>query len=61
MHEFLQEGDDTCEQSPKHAPTDRVDVLYTLAGGRGGLEAGMQTGLNALTLLMWSDVTGNWE
>ena len=61
MHEYLQEGDDTCEQSPKHAPTDRVDVLYTLAGGRGGLEAGMQTGLNALTLLMWSDINGNWE
>jgi len=61
MHEFLQEEDDTCEQSPKHAPTDRVDVLYTLAGGRGGLEAGMQTGLDALALLMWSDITGNWE
>ena len=61
MHEFLQEEDDTCEQSPKHAPTDRVDVLYTLAGGRGGLEAGMQTGLNALALLMWNDITGNWE
>ncbi len=61
MHEFLQEEDDTCEQSPKHAPTDRVDVLYTLAGGRGGLEAGMQTGLDALALLMWNDVTGNWE
>jgi len=61
MHEFLQEEDDTCEQSPKHAPTDRVDVLYTLAGGRGGLEVGMQTGLDALALLMWSDITGNWE
>ena len=61
MHEFLQEEDDTCEQSPKHAPTDRVDVLYTLAGGRGGLEAGMQTGLDALALLMWNDITGNWE
>ena len=60
MHEFLQEEDDTCEQSPKHAPTDRVDVLYTLAGGRGGLEVGMQTGLDALALLMWSDITGNW-
>ena len=60
MHEFLQEEDDTCEQSPKHAPTDRVDVLYTLAGGREGLEAGMQTGLDALALLMWSDITGNW-
>ena len=60
MHEFLQEEDDTCEQSPKHAPTDRVDVLYTLAGGRNGLEAGMQTGLDALALLMWSDITGNW-
>ena len=61
MHEFLQEEDDTCEQSPKHAPTDRVDVLYTLAGGRNGLEAGMQTGLDAIALLMWSDVTGNWQ
>ena len=61
MHEYLQEEDDTCEQSPKHAPSDRVDVLYTLAGGRGSLEAGMQTGLNALALLMWSDITGNWD
>jgi hypothetical protein len=60
MHEFLQEEDDTCEQSPKHAPTDRVDVLYSLAGGREGLEVGMQTGLDALALLMWLDITGNW-
>ena len=59
MHEFLQEEEDTCEQSHKHAPTDRVDVLYSLAGGREGLEAGMQTGLNALTLLMWFDITEN--
>ena len=60
MHEFLQEEDDTCEQSPKHAPTDRVDVLYSLAGGREGLEVGMQTGLDALALLIWLDITGNW-
>ena len=58
MHEFLQEEEDTCEQSPKHAPTDRVDVLYSLAGGREGLEAGMHTGLDALALLMWFDITG---
>ena len=57
MHEFLQEEGDTCEQSPKHAPTDRVDVLYSLAGGREDLEAGMQTGLDALALLMWFDIT----
>lgn len=61
MHEFVQEEDDTCEQSPKHAPTDRVDVLYSLAGGRDGLELGIQTGMNALAHLMWSDMTGNWE
>jgi len=60
MHEFLQEEDDTCEQSPKHAPTDRVDVLYSLAGGREGLEVGMQTRLDALALLIWLDITGNW-
>jgi hypothetical protein len=60
MHEFIQETGDTCEQSPKHAPTDRVDVLYQLAGGRSGLEAGMQTGLDALALLMWSDVQSDW-
>ena len=60
MHEFIQETGDTCEQSPKHAPTDRVDVLYQLSGGRSGLEAGMQTGLDALALLMWSDVQGQW-
>ena len=58
MHEFLQDEGDTCEQSPKHAPTDRVDVLYSLAGGREGLEAGMRTGLDALALLMWFDITG---
>ena len=60
MHEFLQEGDDTCEQSPKHAPTDRVDVLYQLAGGRSGFEAGMKTGLDGLAMLMWYDFTGQW-
>ena len=60
MHEFIQETGDTCEQSPKHAPTDRVDVLYQLSGGRSGLEAGMQTGLDALALLMWSDFQGQW-
>tara|TARA_B100000029_G_scaffold193984_1_gene192046 strand:- start:29 stop:1285 length:1257 start_codon:yes stop_codon:yes gene_type:complete len=61
MHEYLQEEDDTCEQSPKHAPTDRVDVIYSLAGGRPGFEAGMQTGLNALASLMWMDVRGTWD
>ncbi len=61
MHEYLQEEDDTCEQSPKHAPTDRVDVVYSLAGGRPGFEAGMQTGLNALASLMWMDVRGTWD
>ena len=61
MHEYLQEEDDTCEQSPKHAPTDRVDVVYSLAGGRSGFEAGMQTGLDALASLMWMDVKGTWN
>ena len=61
MHEYLQEEDDTCEQSPKHAPTDRVDVIYSLAGGRSGFEAGMQTGLDALASLMWMDVKGTWN
>ena len=61
MHEYLQEEDDTCEQSPKHAPTDRVDVVYSLAGGRSGFETGMQTGLNALASLMWMDVRGTWD
>ncbi len=60
MHEFIQETGDTCEQSPKHAPTDRVDVLYQLSGGRSGLEDGMKTGLDALALLMWSDAQGQW-
>ena len=60
MHEFIQETGDTCEQSPKHAPTDRVDVLYQLSGGRSGLEAGMATGLDALAMLMWDDVLGQW-
>ena len=60
MHEFVRETGDTCEQSPKHAPTDRVDVLYQLAGGRDGLEEGMRTGLDALALLMWKDVQGDW-
>tara|TARA_B100000959_G_C14919673_1_gene598916 strand:- start:548 stop:1561 length:1014 start_codon:yes stop_codon:yes gene_type:complete len=60
MHEFIQETGDTCEQSPKHAPTDRMDVLYGLSGGRGGLEEGMQTGLDALATLMWKDLTGTW-
>ena len=61
MHEYLQEEDDTCEQSPKHAPTDRVDVVYSLAGGRSGFEAGMQTGLDALASLMWMDIKGTWN
>jgi len=60
MHEFIQETGDTCEQSPKHAPTDRMDVLYQLSGGRSGLEAGMETGLDALAMLMWSEVQGQW-
>ena len=60
MHEFIQETGDTCKQSPKHAPTDRMDVLYQLAGGRTGLEDGRQTGLDALATLMWRDIQGNW-
>ena len=60
QHEYIHEEGDTCEQTPKHAPTDRMTVLLQLAGGRAGLEAGMQTGLDALTLLMWKDVQGDW-
>ena len=60
MHEYVRETGDTCEQSPKHAPSDRMEVITQLAGGRDGLEAGMQTGLDALALLMWKDVQGDW-
>ena len=54
QHEYIMEEGDTCEQTPKHAQTDSVTTINTLAGGRTNVESGLQTGLNVIaTLAMW--------
>jgi Zn-dependent M28 family amino/carboxypeptidase len=54
QHEYIMEEGDTCEQTPKHAQTDSVTTINTLAGGRTNVESGLQTGLDVIaTLAMW--------
>ena len=54
QHQYIMEEGDSCEQTPKHAQSDSVTTLNTLAGGRGGVESGLQTGLDVIaTLAMW--------
>ncbi|MDE0954169.1 MAG: hypothetical protein OR994_05795, partial [Candidatus Poseidoniales archaeon] len=42
-------------QTPKHAQTDSVTTINTLAGGRANVEDGLQTGLDIVATLAWWD------
>jgi Zn-dependent M28 family amino/carboxypeptidase len=54
QHEYIHEEGDTCEQTPKHAQSDTVTTINTLAGGRINVESGLQTGLDVIaTMAMW--------
>jgi len=54
QHQYIHEEGDACEQTPKHAQTDRVSTINTMAGGRDGVESGLQTGLDIVaTLALW--------
>ncbi len=54
QHQYIIEEGDTCEQTPKHAQTDSVTTLNTMAGGRTNVEAGLQTGLDVIaTMALW--------
>ena len=54
QHQYIHEEGDTCEQTPKHAQTDSVTTLNTMAGGRTNVEAGLQTGLDVIaTMALW--------
>ena len=54
QHEYIMEEGDTCEQTPKHAQSDSVTTINTMAGGRTNVESGLQTGLDVIaTLAMW--------
>lgn len=55
QHEYILEEGDTCEQTPKHAQSDSVATLNTLAGGRPNVEAGLQTGLDIIATMAWWD------
>ena len=50
----MEEGD-ACEQTPKHAQSDSVTTINTLAGGRANVEDGLQTGLDIVATLAWWD------
>jgi Zn-dependent M28 family amino/carboxypeptidase len=54
QHQYIIEEGDTCEQTPKHAQTDSVTTLNTMAGGRTNVELGLQTGLDIIaTMALW--------
>lgn len=54
QHQYIHQESDTCEQTPKHAQTDSVTTLNTMAGGRTNVELGLQTGLDVIaTMALW--------
>jgi hypothetical protein len=54
QHQYIIEEGDTCEQTPKHAQSDSVTTLNTMAGGRTNVESGLQTGLDVIaTMALW--------
>jgi hypothetical protein len=54
QHQYIHEEADTCEQTPKHAQTDSVTTLNTMAGGRTNVESGLQTGMDIIaTMALW--------
>jgi len=59
MHQNILEEGDTCEQTPKHAQTDSITTINTLAGGRPNVEDGLQTGLDIVALHAWWDWNPN--
>jgi len=57
QHQYIHEEGDACEQTPKHAQSDSVTTLNTMAGGRNNVEAGLQTGLDIVATMAWWDWT----
>ena len=54
QHQYIIEEGDSCEQTPKHAQSDSVTTLNTMAGGRTNVESGLQTGLDVIaTMALW--------
>ena len=57
QHQYIHEEGDACEQTPKHAQSDSVTTLNTLAGGQHNVESGLQTGLDIVATMAWWDWT----
>ena len=55
QHQYVFEEGDACEQTPKHAQSDSVATINTMAGGRANVEAGLQTGLDIVATMAWWD------
>ena len=54
QHQYIIEEGDSCEQTPKHAQSDSVTTLNTMAGGRTNVESGLQTGMDIIaTMAFW--------
>jgi hypothetical protein len=54
QHQYIIEEGDTCEQTPKHAQSDSVTTINTMAGGRTNVESGLQTGMDIIaTMALW--------
>ena len=58
QHQYIHEEGDACEQTPKHAQSDSVTTLNTMAGGQQNVESGLQTGLDIVATMAWWDWTG---
>ncbi len=57
QHQYIHEEGDACEQTPKHAQSDSVTTLNTMAGGQQNVESGLQTGLDIVATMAWWDWT----
>ena len=55
QHQYIYEEGDACEQTPKHAQTDTVTTINTMAGGQANVEQGLQTGLDIIATMAWWD------
>ena len=55
QHQYIYEEGDTCEQTPKHAQSDSITTINLMAGGRGNVENGLQTGLDIVATMAWWD------
>jgi PAT family beta-lactamase induction signal transducer AmpG len=61
QHQYILEEGDTCEQTPKHAQSDSVTTINSLAGGRPNVEDGLETGMDIIATMAWWDWNSDYN